>query len=93
MKAVGVRHDLREVLIHHVIHRRVQILIVVGRADIDDVGIGRHAVNRFYVQRFFAIPSLRILFWILWTVVRARRDDLRERPATQRPELRNPAIS
>ena len=92
-EAIRIAHDLREMLIHHVIHRRVQVLIVVGRADVNDVGVGRHAVNRFYVERFFAIPSLRILPWILWTVVRARRHHLRERAATGRPELRNHAIS
>ena len=79
--------------IDDVIHGSIQVLVVIRCADVNDVGVGRHAVNRFYVQRFFAIPSLRILSWILWTVVRARRHDLRERAATGRPELRNHAIS
>ena len=77
-KAIRVRHNLCEMLIDDMIHRRVEVLIVIRRSHVDDLRSRRHAVHRFHVQGFFSVPALRILGRILGSSVHARRHDLNE---------------
>ena len=78
MEAVGVGHDVGEVPVDDVVERGVEVLVVVRRADVDDVGAGRHAVHRLDVEGLLAVPALRVLLLGLRLVVGAGRDDLLE---------------
>src|SRR5207253_6624173 len=61
------------------VQRGVKILKVVWRADVHDVGARRHAMDGLDIERFFAIPALRILPQTgFWMPVRTRRHYLRE---------------
>jgi len=75
---VGIRHDLRQVLVDHVVHGRVEILIVVRGADVDDPGARRHAMYRLDIQSLLAIPTLRILLRILRPLIDTGRHNLHE---------------
>src|SRR5882757_11480846 len=60
-------------LIDDVVHGGVEVLVVVWRTYVHDLGSGRHAVHRLDIQRLLAVPALRILPRILRTVVHAWR--------------------
>ena len=65
--------------VKEVIEGRVKILEVVGRADVDDVGGGRHVMDGFDIQGLFSAPRLRVLLLAAFgVVVDAGCHDLRE---------------
>ena len=88
-EAVRVGHDRGEMPIDDMVHRRVEVLVVVGRPHVDDVRVGRHAVHGLDVERLLAVPALRILPLVFRPVHRARRHHLgdvgRRHPAVGGP--------
>jgi hypothetical protein len=76
--SVRVGDDVREVPVDDMVQRGVEVLVVVRRADVDDVSAGSHRVHRLDVERLLAVPALRILPRVLRSLESARRDDLVE---------------
>jgi hypothetical protein len=74
--SVRVGDDVGQVPIHDMVHRRVEIPVVVRRADVDDLRARRHAVYGLDVERLLAVPALWVLLLVLRTPVRSRRNDL-----------------